>query len=175
MMNKVVEEGTAKRAILEGVKSAGKTGTTNAFRDAWFMGYTGNYTGGVWMGNDNYESTKRMTGGSLPAQIWGQIMTFAHQGIELKTLNGAAPSPVPPRPAIVMANVKPGAPVIARPVLLTKNAATILVRIEKAMDDARAALPQVNLSTLDGAGTTAGQPPSSLASAASPGPAVQGN
>ena len=47
---------------------------------------------------------------------------------------------------------------VARPVLLTRNAATILVRIEKAMDDARAALPPVNLSTLDGTGTTAGQP-----------------
>jgi penicillin-binding protein 1A len=148
MMNKVAEEGTGKRALLDGVKVAGKTGTTNAFRDAWFMGYTGNYVGGVWMGNDNYESTKRMTGGSLPAQLWGQIMTFAHQGIELKPLVGAAPNPPPPRPQAMVAAAP--APAIARPVLLTKNAAGILVRIEKAMDDARSALPPASLTTIDG-------------------------
>jgi penicillin-binding protein 1A len=148
MMNSVVENGTARRARLDNIAAAGKTGTTNAFRDAWFMGYTGNYVGGVWMGNDNYESTKRMTGGSLPAQLWGQIMTFAHQGIELKPLVGAAPNPPPPRPQAMVAAAP--APAIARPVLLTKNAAGILVRIEKAMDDARSALPPASLTTIDG-------------------------
>ena len=67
MMNKVVEEGTASRAMLNGVKAAGKTGTTNAYRDAWFVGYTGNYVCGVWFGNDDYAPLNRMTGGSLPA------------------------------------------------------------------------------------------------------------
>src|SRR5690349_19537405 len=148
MMNHVVEDGTGKRAQLEGIKVSGKTGTTNAFRDAWFMGYTGNYVGGVWMGNDNYESTKRMTGGALPAQLWGQIMTFAHQGIELKPLIGAAPNPPPPRPQAMVAAGP--APAVARPVLLTKNAAGILVRIEKAMDDARSAMPPANVTTIDG-------------------------
>src|SRR5262249_43075503 len=70
MMSKVVEEGTAKRAILDGIKAAGKTGTTNSYRDAWFVGFTGNYIAGVWFGNDDYTSTNRMTGGSLPAQTW---------------------------------------------------------------------------------------------------------
>ena len=54
MMSKVVEDGTAKRAILDGIKAAGKTGTTNAYRDAWFVGFTGNMVCGVWYGNDDY-------------------------------------------------------------------------------------------------------------------------
>ena len=112
MMNKVVENGTGKRARLDGIKVAGKTGTTNAYRDAWFMGYTGNFVGGVWMGNDDYQSTNRMTGGTLPAMTWQEIMAYAHQGIELKPLPGiAAPparqQPVSPRSRQIPARRRP--------------------------------------------------------------------
>ncbi len=88
ILNKVVEEGTGRRAQLEGIKGAGKTGTTNGYRDAWFVGFTGNYICGVWIGNDDYSSTNRMTGGSLPAMTWREIMTSAHQGIEIKPIVG---------------------------------------------------------------------------------------
>ena len=54
MLNKAVEEGTGRRTILPGIKSSGKTGTTNAYRDAWFNGYTGNMTAAIWVGNDDY-------------------------------------------------------------------------------------------------------------------------
>jgi penicillin-binding protein 1A len=74
MMSHVVSEGTARRAALDGIPTAGKTGTTNAYRDAWFVGYTGNFTCAVWYGNDDYSPTNRMTGGSLPAQTWHDIM-----------------------------------------------------------------------------------------------------
>ncbi|KQO59682.1 penicillin-binding protein [Methylobacterium sp. Leaf469] len=88
MLTKVVEEGTGKRAQLEGIKVAGKSGTTNAYRDAWFVAYTGNYVGSVWFGNDDHTSTNKMTGGSLPAMAWHDVMEIAHQGIELKPMPG---------------------------------------------------------------------------------------
>jgi penicillin-binding protein 1A len=143
IMNKVVEEGTGRRAIIEGVKAAGKTGTTNAYRDAWFVGYTGNYVCGVWMGNDDYASTKRMTGGSLPAMTWREIMAYAHQGIELKNIPGVAPGPIPqaPQVAAAKANQPAGEPVL-RPTVLTRNAAEVLARVERLLDDATRGLPE---------------------------------
>ena len=100
MMNKVVEEGTARRAILNGIKAAGKTGTTNAYRDAWFVGYTGNFVCGVWFGNDDYRPLNRMTGGSVPAMTWHTVMEYAHQGIELKNIPGLPPNPATIGPQI---------------------------------------------------------------------------
>jgi penicillin-binding protein 1A len=88
MLNKVVEEGTGKRAMLDGIRAAGKTGTTNAYRDAWFVGYTGNLAAGVWFGNDDHTSTNNMTGGTLPAMAWKEVMTFAHQNLEIRPIPG---------------------------------------------------------------------------------------
>lgn len=84
MMKEVVNAGTARAAQLPGVQVAGKTGTTNAYKDAWFNGYTGNYVGAIWFGNDASTSMRNMTGGSLPARTWREIMEYAHRGIELK-------------------------------------------------------------------------------------------
>src|SRR5262249_51235502 len=133
MMSKVVEDGTAKRAMLDGIKAAGKTGTTNSYRDAWFVGYTGNFVCGVWYGNDDYSPLNRMTGGSLPAQTWHDIMAYAHQGIELKQVaglgaNGAATGP------IVEKDGKGDAPI--RPAMLTHKGVQTLLRVEQLMDEA---------------------------------------
>src|SRR3712207_8537422 len=86
MMSKVPEEGTGKRAALEGIRSAGKTGTTNGYRDAWFVGFTGNLVAGVWFGNDDHTSTNNMTGGTLPATAWKEVTAFAHQNLETKPI-----------------------------------------------------------------------------------------
>ena len=149
MMNKVVEEGTARRAMLDGVKAAGKTGTTNAYRDAWFVGYTGNFVCGVWFGNDDYSPLNRMTGGSLPAMTWHEIMQYAHQGVELKNLPGLPPNPAPTAP-VVASNNKGEAP---RPAMLTFRGARVLVDLEHMMEDASRAMPAI--STGASAGTSA--------------------
>ncbi len=140
ILTQAVEAGTGRRAILDGVKAAGKTGTTNAYRDAWFAGYTGNMVAAVWYGNDDYAPTNRMTGGSLPAMTWKKIMAYAHQGIELKTMPGVDPSPGPVGPPVAaLPGARPGDE-IPRPILLTKKGADILVRIERALEEATRSL-----------------------------------
>jgi penicillin-binding protein 1A len=95
MLSKVPTEGTGRRAALDGVTTAGKTGTTNGYKDAWYVGYSGNLVGGVWFGNDDSSETNNMTGGSLPAMTWKEIMSFAHQGLELKPIPGVPEKPQP--------------------------------------------------------------------------------
>jgi penicillin-binding protein 1A len=88
MLTQVPVIGTARRAALPGIVSGGKTGTTQSYRDAWYVGFTGNYTAAVWMGNDDFSQTRNMTGGSLPAMVWQRLMAYAHQNIDLKPIPG---------------------------------------------------------------------------------------
>jgi penicillin-binding protein 1A len=94
MMNRMLREtltiGTAKHASLPGWPAAGKTGTSQNFRDAWFVGYTAHLVTGVWLGNDNGTPTKHVTGGSLPVMIWSRFMQAAQQGVPVASLPGSS-------------------------------------------------------------------------------------
>jgi penicillin-binding protein 1A len=96
MMNTMMEEtllsGTAHKAELPGWMAAGKTGTSQDFRDAWFIGYTANLVTGVWLGNDDNSPTRKATGGGLPVEVWTRFMKAAHQGVPVVPLPTAQPS-----------------------------------------------------------------------------------
>jgi 1A family penicillin-binding protein len=93
MMSRVVEDGTGARARLPGRDAAGKTGTTQAARDAWFLGFTADYVAGVWMGYDDNTPLTGVTGGGLPAEIWRETMTRVHEGLPAAPLPMDRPAP----------------------------------------------------------------------------------
>ncbi len=89
MMRLVVTDGTGSRAAFPDFDIAGKTGTSQDYRDAWFIGYTSELIAGVWVGNDDNSPTKKVTGGLLPAEIWHDVMEPAHRGLTPRPLPGA--------------------------------------------------------------------------------------
>ncbi len=88
MLAAVVRQGTGKAARLQDRASAGKTGTSQSFRDALFVGFTGNLVAGVWVGNDDGAPMEEVTGGSLPARIWRDFMEAAHDGAPVRPIPG---------------------------------------------------------------------------------------
>jgi penicillin-binding protein 1A len=112
MLEQTLAIGTARHASLPGWTAAGKTGTSQDFRDAWFIGYTAHLVTGVWLGNDDGAPTRHVTGGGMPVQIWSRFMRSAHQSVPVAALPGyssggglfsglfgrTAPAPRPPAP-----------------------------------------------------------------------------
>ena len=93
MMAEVVNNGTGRRAALPGRPAAGKTGTTQAARDAWFIGFTADYVAGIWMGYDDNTPLKGVTGSGLPAEVWHETMLRVHDGLPPRGLPMIVPEP----------------------------------------------------------------------------------
>ncbi|MEE2567339.1 transglycosylase domain-containing protein [Hyphobacterium marinum] len=91
LMQDVVISGTGQNARLADRPVAGKTGTSQDSRDAWFVGFSADYTAGVWVGNDDDTPTRDVTGGGLPARIWRDFMTLAHAELPARLLSAPAP------------------------------------------------------------------------------------
>jgi len=93
MLYGVITQGTGRSAALPGREAAGKTGTTQDYRDAWFVGFTPDYVTGVWVGNDNNAPMRNVTGGTLPAAIWKDVMVVAENGLPPKALDMSSSEP----------------------------------------------------------------------------------
>jgi penicillin-binding protein 1A len=99
MMAEVLNSGTGGRARLKDRDAAGKTGTTQSARDAWFVGFTADYVVGVWMGYDDNSPLSGVTGGGLPAEIWHEVMVRINEGLPATPLKmDFAPSQYAPLP-----------------------------------------------------------------------------
>ncbi|RVQ61449.1 transglycosylase domain-containing protein [Sinorhizobium meliloti] len=144
-MNRILTQipviGTARRAALDnGIVTGGKTGTTQAYRDAWFVGFTGDYTTAVWFGNDDYTSTDEMTGGSLPAMTFKRLMDYAEQGIEHRAIPGIEIAPAKPAKERSAETAKPdenALPPLVRPRSLSADVTRLLKRIGDTFEKAQ--------------------------------------
>ncbi|PTE22088.1 glycosyl transferase [Cereibacter changlensis JA139] len=107
MMTEVINSGTGTRARLPDREAAGKTGTTQAARDAWFVGFTADYVAGVWMGYDDNKPLTGVTGGGLPAEIWREVMIRVNEGLPARPLAKIIPEPRLPPASQADVNTQP--------------------------------------------------------------------
>jgi penicillin-binding protein 1A len=198
MMQQVVQAGTARAANLDFTYAIGKTGTSSNFRDAWFMGITGQYVAGVWLGNDDFTPMARVTGGSFPAQTWHNFMVAAHDTDNIAQIPGiavhpvqvaeqarlaaaaaqnaaanpeAAPTPAPENVKDMSLATKQ---VLDKIAALLKDARRLAPSDQKA-DHAEASPPVANPNLAAGAGNADGTPHPATASAADPQTSTQGS
>jgi penicillin-binding protein 1A len=180
MLQGVVTGGTGRAAQLDFTYAIGKTGTSSAFRDAWFMGITGQYVAGVWLGNDDYTPMSRVTGGSFPAQTWHAFMVAAHDtdniaqipGIDVHPAQAAEQARLAAAAAQNATANAEAAPAAAPESVKDMSAATkqVLERIGSMLKDARTLTPseaaRPDRAEAPAAPAQSGSPNPSLASAA---------
>jgi penicillin-binding protein 1A len=128
MMNEMMQEtlltGTARKAELPGWQAAGKTGTSQDWRDAWFVGYTSYLDAAVWLGNDDNAPTKKVSGGNLPVEIWSRFMKAAHQGAPVAALPSGAWRAVDAPPADAAPAAPPPPQTVGAPLAIGRDAQT---------------------------------------------------
>lgn len=107
MLTHAVEKGTG-RAARTGAPVAGKTGTSQGSRDAWFVGFTGDYVAGVWVGNDDGTPMRGVSGGTTPARIWRDLMIGLRDGLKVEPVGNPVRRPVPEVPGPVPAPATDG-------------------------------------------------------------------
>jgi penicillin-binding protein 1A len=134
MMRQVIRSGTGTRAALPGRDIAGKTGTTSAYQDAWFAGYTGGIITVVWLGRDDNRPMKGVTGGSLPAETWRRVMTSA--------VNRLPSGPIPAGPPQVAPAAPPETPGTPGPQAAPPAGAPLPAQPEAVKDTPRQVAPQ---------------------------------
>jgi penicillin-binding protein 1A len=180
MLQGVVTGGTGRAAQLDFTYAIGKTGTSSAFRDAWFMGITGQYVAGIWLGNDDYTPMSRVTGGSFPAQTWHAFMVAAHDtdniaqipGIDVHPAQAAEQARLAAAAAQNATANAEAAPAAAPESVKDMSAATkqVLEKIGSMLKDARALTPseaaRPDRAEAPAAPAQSGSPNPSLASAA---------
>jgi len=180
MLQGVVTGGTGRAAQLDFTYAIGKTGTSSAFRDAWFMGITGQYVAGVWLGNDDYTPMSRVTGGSFPAQTWHAFMVAARDtdniaqipGIDVHPAQAAEQARLAAAAAQNATANAEAAPAAAPESVKDMSAATkqVLEKIGSMLKDARTLTPseaaRPDRAEAPAAPAQSGSPNPSLASAA---------
>lgn len=171
MLQKVVTDGTGTRAALEFTHAAGKTGTSTGPNDVWFVGFTGKYAGGVWLGNDdNRPQANGNTGGQLAAPIWQSFMAVAHTSMDIPQIPGLPLHPTQVAEQQRLAEARRSDPALAAAAALVsqpKRSGSIMP------DQTREALKRLAQAMRKAGGLPAEAPAEPAARAPVPAPAVQ--
>ena len=171
MLQKVVTDGTGKAAALDFTNVAGKTGTSTGPNDVWFVGFTGKYVGGVWLGNDdNRPMVSGTTGGGKAAPIWHAFMSVAHTNMNIPTIPGLQPHPVQIAEQERLAQLKVTDPTAAAQEDANEQKSTSLMP-----DQARETLKKIATAMRKAGGITEPEPAPAPASPGAPAPAKKDN